>query len=63
MQKIRKFLSNRMSIHIMVLLGLAALWGFIETENKYLLLLTALFFAGAICGGFVTIIDKMNKRS
>lgn len=61
MKKIRKFLSNKISVHVMVLLGLAALWGFIETENKYFLLLTALSFAGAICGGFVTVIDKIDK--
>ena len=46
----------------MILLGLAALWGFIELDNQYLLLCMALSFAGAVCGSFVKVIDAINKN-
>ncbi len=62
MKIVRQFLSNVLSIHIMVLFGLVALWGFIELGNKYLLLFVTLSFAGAICGGFVRVIDVINKN-
>ena len=48
MKKIRIFLDNKIFIHVMVVLGFAALYGFIVTENKYLLLCIALSFAGSI---------------
>ena len=63
MKKIRSFLSHRLFIHGLVLLGLAALWGAIETDNPYILLGMAASFAGAICGAFIRVIDavKQNK--
>ena len=60
MKKIRKFLSNKIFINILVFLGLAALLGFIMTDNKYLLLCIYLSFAGAICGSFIKVIDKIR---
>lgn len=62
MKKIRKILSHTISIHIMVLLGLAALWGYIEIDNQYFLLLVALSFSGAVCGSFVQIIDTIKNN-
>ncbi len=62
MTKIREILSHKISIHIMVLLGLAALWGYIELGNQYFLLLVALSFSGAVCGGFVQVIDTIKKN-
>jgi len=60
MKKIRIFLDNKIFIHVMVVLGFAALYGFIVTENKYLLLCIALSFAGSICGSFIKVIDKIK---
>ena len=59
-KKIRKFLSNKIFIHILVFFGLAALLGFIMTDNKYLLLCIYLSFGGAICGSFIKVIDKIR---
>lgn len=41
---------------------MAALWGFIETGNRYILLGMAASFAGAVCGSFIRIMDKTSKR-
>jgi hypothetical protein len=62
MRKIRRFLSNTIIIHLMVFLGLAALWGYIELKNQYLLLCVVLSFSGAICGGFVRVIDTIKNQ-
>lgn len=62
MEKLRKILSNAMLIHAFVLLGLAALLGYIETGNKYLVFFTALSFAGAFCGSFIKLLDAINKK-
>jgi len=61
MKKIRNFLGNKIFIHIMVVLGFAALYGFIATGNRYLLICIALSFAGAICGSFIKVIDEIKK--
>lgn len=61
MKKIRNFLGSKWFIHGMVLLGLCALWGYIETENKYILLGVAASFAGAVCGAFVKVIDEIRN--
>jgi hypothetical protein len=61
MNKIRNFLGNKIFIHVIFILGLAALWGYIETNNKYLLLCIALSFGGALCGSFVRVIDRIKK--
>jgi len=59
---IRNFLSNVWLIHFLVLLGLFALWGYIELGNKYLLLCMALSYSGALCGSFTRIIDAIDKK-
>ncbi len=63
MKKIRNFVSNIIFIHVIFILGLAALWGFILLENKYLLLFVALSFMGDICGGFIRVIDAIKKKT
>ena len=62
MTKVRAFLSHRLFIHGLVLLGLLALWGYIETDNGYILLGVAASFAGAVCGAFIRVIDAINTK-
>ncbi len=62
MKNIRKFLSNLLFIHALLLLGLFALWGYIETNNKYILLGLAMSFSGAICGAFARTLDIIRSR-
>ncbi len=60
---LRNYLGQLWFIHAMVLLGLFALWGYIESDNQYILLGIALSFLGALCGSFIRIINtiKMDK--
>ena len=62
MKTLRKVLSHKLFIHGLVLLGLAALWGYIATQNQYILLGVAASFAGAVCGAFIRVIDKIGSR-
>lgn len=62
MAKTRAFLSHKLFIHGLALLGLLALWGYIETDNGYMLLGVAASFAGAACGAFIRVIDAVRKR-
>jgi len=55
--KIRSFLSNFYFIHLEVLLGLLAMFGYVMTDQKFLLFFVVLSFAGAVCGGFIRVID------
>ena len=57
----RKFLSNFYLIHFEVVLGLLALFGYIMTENKFLVFFTVLSFTGAICGAFIRVIDTIKN--
>lgn len=57
----RKFLSSTKFIHGITFLGFMALWGVIASRNLYLLLPMALSFLGAICGGFIHVIDKVES--
>jgi len=59
----RKFLSNTYFIHGLILLGLFALWGVIETGILYILFGMAISFLGAICGGFIRVIDEIRKQN
>jgi len=61
MEAVRKIISNFWFIHLMPLLGLLALWGYIEIDNRYLLLCVALSFSGAICGAFIRVIDAIKE--
>lgn len=63
MKAARKILSNIWFIHLMVPLGLFALWGYIELDNKYLLLGVFLSFAGAMCGSFIRVVDAINIKT
>jgi hypothetical protein len=62
MKTIRKILSSIWFIHLMVGLGLVALWGYIEIDNQYLLLCVTLSFSGAICGTFIRVIDAIKNQ-
>ena len=59
MKKIRKILKNKAFIHFLVFLGLISLWGYIETQNMYILVGLYLSIMGAICGSFIRIIDLL----
>ena len=61
MKKVRSFLSHKVFIHGLVLLGIIALWGWIETDNRYILLGVAASFAGAACGALIRVIDAVEK--
>jgi len=45
-------------LHLLVFLSLFALWGYIETNNKYLILLSVLSFYGALCEAFKALLRK-----
>jgi len=62
MNIVRKILSNLWLIHAEVLAGLFALYGYIMTDNRLLLICVALSFAGAVCGAFIRVIDAMKKH-
>lgn len=61
METIKKVLSNVWFIHLVVGLGIFALWGYVE-GNKYLLLLAALSFSGAMCGAFNRVINAIKNK-
>ena len=63
MKKVRAFLSHKLFIHGLALLGLVALWGYIETDNRYILLGMAASFAGAVCGAFIRVVDAVKAHS
>jgi len=62
MKAARKILGNFWFIHSMVLLGLLALWGFIEQDNEYILLGVYLSFSGAMCGAFIRVVDAIRSK-
>ena len=62
MNAARKILSNIWFIHSMVLLGLLALWGYIESDNKYILFGVVLSFSGAMCGSFIRVTDAIKSK-
>jgi hypothetical protein len=45
-------------LHILVLLSLLALWGYIETNDRYLILLSVLSFYGSLCVAFISVLRK-----
>jgi hypothetical protein len=62
MKLARKILGHFWFIHSMVLLGLLALWGFIEQDNDYILLGVYMSFSGAMCGAFIRVVDAIRSR-
>jgi hypothetical protein len=62
MKLIRKIVGTLWLMHVEVLASLFALYGYLITDNKLLLICVALSFAGAICGASIRVIDAVNKR-
>lgn len=50
------------ALHFLVFLSVFALWGWIETDNKYLILCSVLSFYGALCFAFIGIY-KLKKEA
>ncbi len=64
MKKIfRNVLGSLWFIHIMVMLGMSALFGCIMLKQDLLLLCVALSFAGAVCGAFIRVLDAIRDRT
>jgi hypothetical protein len=59
--KIRTIVSNFWLIHLFVFAGLFALIGAILGGQPWLLVLMALSFSGAVCGGFIRVIDAIQS--
>lgn len=45
-------------LHFLVFLSLLALWGYLETGNKYLVLCAVLSFYGALCLAFRALLKR-----
>lgn len=61
MKILRNLLKNTMFIHFLVVLGFFSLWGYIETQNQYLLLGMYLSVLGSICGSLIKLVDLLKK--
>lgn len=61
MKTVRSFLSNFYFIHFLVALGVFSLFGYLQTDQEYILLGMTMSFAGAICGSFIRVIDAVNQ--
>jgi hypothetical protein len=48
------------ALHSLVFLSVLALWGWIETDNKYLILCSVLSFYGALCFAFIGAYKRKN---
>lgn len=48
------------ALHCLVFLSLFSLWGWIETDNKYLILCSVLSFYGALCFAFMGVYKRKN---
>ena len=57
---LRNVLRNFTVIHLQVVLGLFALYGYLSTDVIILAVLTTLSFAGALCGTFIRIVDEIR---
>ncbi len=56
----RSLLGHLWFIHLLVFLGLGALFGSIMLQQNLLWLCVALSFAGAICGAFIRVLDAIR---
>ena len=63
MRTIKNILNSTWTIHLFVILGLFALWGYLARHSDVLLFLSVLSFAGAICGAFGRVIDTINNHN
>jgi hypothetical protein len=59
----RKVFGSVYVIHGEVALGLFALYGYISTDQKFLLFFVAFSFAGALCGAFTRVIDAVRENN
>jgi tryptophan-rich sensory protein len=59
--QLRSILKNSLFIHFLALLSLITLWGFIATDNRYLLLGVLASVLGAICGSFILVVDTIKE--
>lgn len=50
------------ALHALVALSILALWGWIESANKYLILFSVISFFGALCFAFAGISKKILSR-
>ena len=41
------------ALHVLMLLSIVALWGWVETGNKYFVLCSVMSFYGALCFAFI----------
>ncbi len=48
------------ALHFLVFLSVFSLWGWIETDNKYLVLCSVLSFYGALCFAFIGAYKRKN---
>jgi len=58
----REIYKSKIFIHFLVFLGLFALSGYIYAGIKVLILFSVLSFAGAVCGAFVRLGDKIENH-
>lgn len=56
-------LGRFIALHLLVALSLFALWGWVETGNRYLLLATAASLYGALCFAFAGLYRLRGSRS
>jgi hypothetical protein len=49
-------------IHFLAILGVFSLWGYLATDNKYILMGMAVSFLGLICGSFIRIVDAIKSK-
>lgn len=51
-----------LALHFLVALSLFALWGWIETDNRYLILGAVAAFYGALCFALAGINEQLSKN-
>ncbi len=59
---IRAYMSKLSIIHALAALGLFAIWGYIDTNNGYILLGVAMSFSGAVCGSLIRITNAVREN-
>jgi hypothetical protein len=58
----RNVLGSLWFIHMLVFLGIGALFGCVMLNQNLLLLCVALSFAGALCGAFIRVLDAIREK-
>jgi hypothetical protein len=49
-------------IHLCAFLGLAAIYGYVQTGSSLIAVCIGLSFSGAACGAFIRVIDAINPH-